>query len=85
MAELEEGFSLKGIALTGYGMEGDIVRSRATGFVAHLTKPVSMQTLDAAIAAMAMAFCRADGARSAARRAPASPGSGQPSVRGPCF
>jgi CheY-like chemotaxis protein len=52
MSELEERFNLKGIALTGYGMESDIARSRATGFVIHLTKPVSMQSLDAAIAAL---------------------------------
>jgi PAS domain S-box-containing protein len=52
MSELEERFHLKGIALTGYGMESDIARSRATGFVVHLTKPVSMQALDAAIAAL---------------------------------
>jgi PAS domain S-box-containing protein len=52
MAELEELYGLKGIALTGYGMEGDIARSRATGFAVHLMKPVSMQTLDAAIASI---------------------------------
>jgi CheY-like chemotaxis protein len=50
MAELEERHGLKGIALTGYGMDGDIARSRATGFAVHLMKPVSMQALDAAIA-----------------------------------
>jgi PAS domain S-box-containing protein len=52
MAELEELYNLKGIALTGYGMEGDIARSRATGFAVHLMKPVSMNALDAAITAV---------------------------------
>jgi PAS domain S-box-containing protein len=52
MAELQQRYRLKGIALTGYGMERDVVRSHATGFVVHLTKPVSMQALDAAIAAV---------------------------------
>jgi PAS domain S-box-containing protein len=55
MAELEERYGLKGIALTGYGMEGDVARSRATGFAVHLMKPVSMQSLDAAIAALSPA------------------------------
>jgi PAS domain S-box-containing protein len=50
MAELEGLYSVKGIAMTGYGMDGDIARSRATGFSVHLMKPVSMQALDAAIA-----------------------------------
>jgi PAS domain S-box-containing protein len=52
MAELEEQYSLKGIALTGYGADGDVARSRATGFAVHLVKPVSMHALDAAITAI---------------------------------
>jgi CheY-like chemotaxis protein/anti-sigma regulatory factor (Ser/Thr protein kinase) len=52
MAELEQRFHLKGIALTGFGTESDIARSRKTGFVIHLTKPVGMPALDSAIAAM---------------------------------
>jgi PAS domain S-box-containing protein len=52
MAELERLYNLKGIALTGYGAEGDVARSRATGFAVHLMKPVGMQALDAAIAAI---------------------------------
>ena len=42
MAELEKRFGLRGIALTGYGTEGDIARSRATRFAVHLIKPVSI-------------------------------------------
>jgi signal transduction histidine kinase len=34
-----------GIAISGYGMEQDIVRSRAAGFSHHLIKPVSFATL----------------------------------------
>ncbi len=41
--------SLQGIALTGYGMEADVARSRKAGFVAHLTKPVSIQFLEEAL------------------------------------
>ena len=46
MAELRERYGLKGIALTGYGMEEDIERSLTAGFVAHLTKPVNIQSLE---------------------------------------
>ncbi len=34
------------IALTGYGMEGDVRNSLEAGFVAHLTKPVDFAKLD---------------------------------------
>ena len=40
---------MKGIALSGYGMEGDMQRSRAAGFVDHLTKPVDVEQLEAVI------------------------------------
>ncbi|HEV7519145.1 MAG TPA: PAS domain S-box protein [Thermoanaerobaculia bacterium] len=49
MRELSAQYGLKGIALSGYGMEEDIQRSRAAGFGLHLTKPVKLQTLVAAI------------------------------------
>ena len=42
---------LRGIALTGYGMEEDIVRTRNAGFTSHLTKPIRVQSLEAALAA----------------------------------
>lgn len=41
--------ALFGIALSGYGMEADIQRSRNAGFALHLTKPVSLQDLDRAL------------------------------------
>jgi PAS domain S-box-containing protein len=50
MNDLRTQFGLKGIALTGYGMEHDIARCHAAGFVAHLTKPVRMESLEAALA-----------------------------------
>jgi signal transduction histidine kinase len=49
MAELQKNGAVKGIALTGYGMEQDVARSRDAGFVAHLTKPVSIQSLETAL------------------------------------
>jgi CheY-like chemotaxis protein len=52
MAELRTQYGLTGIALSGYGMEEDVSRSEAAGFVAHLIKPVSVQALDGALAAV---------------------------------
>lgn len=50
MTELRSEYGLPGIALTGYGMEEDVNRSQAAGFIVHLTKPVSVQALDGALA-----------------------------------
>jgi len=52
MAELRKRQGLQGIALTGYGMEEDIARTRNAGFGAHLTKPVRAQSLDEALVAV---------------------------------
>ena len=41
--------TLIGIALSGYGMEEDVARSRAAGFDDHLIKPTDIQTLEASI------------------------------------
>ncbi len=41
---------LPGIALSGYGMEEDIVKSRQVGFSEHLIKPVNVNALDRAVA-----------------------------------
>jgi two-component system CheB/CheR fusion protein len=49
MSELARRHGLRGIALSGYGMDEDLRRSREAGFAAHLTKPVSLQTLQDAI------------------------------------
>jgi CheY-like chemotaxis protein len=43
---------LPGIALSGYGQEEDIRRSREAGFAAHLTKPAPRERLVEAIAAV---------------------------------
>lgn len=39
MRLLRDKFSLRGIAMSGYGMEEDIERSREAGFAHHITKP----------------------------------------------
>jgi PAS domain S-box-containing protein len=55
MAELRDRHGLSGIALTGYGTEEDLNRSHAAGFITHLTKPVTAQALDNALALIANA------------------------------
>ncbi len=42
-------FRVPGIALSGYGMEEDIRGSHEAGFTRHLTKPVSLPQLQAAL------------------------------------
>jgi PAS domain S-box-containing protein len=49
MRELTRRHGLKGIAVSGYGMEEDIRKSREAGFERHLTKPINLQTLETAI------------------------------------
>lgn len=41
----EQGHQLRAIALSGYGMEEDVRRSKEAGFIEHLTKPVGFRTL----------------------------------------
>ncbi|HEY4302724.1 MAG TPA: response regulator [Candidatus Didemnitutus sp.] len=55
MTQLHGRHGLIGIALTGYGMEEDVSKSQAAGFVAHLTKPVTVQALDRALQALTRA------------------------------
>ncbi len=49
MRELARRHGLKGIALSGYGMEDDVQRSLEAGFAHHLTKPVDRQALETTI------------------------------------
>ena len=45
MKGLRDTYGLRGIALSGFGMEEDLRRSREAGFVAHLVKPVDFNEL----------------------------------------
>ena len=54
MERLGTEHSLTGIALTGFGMEDDIRRSRDVGFSEHLVKPVDLNKLDAVIQKLAL-------------------------------
>ncbi|MFY9822897.1 MAG: response regulator, partial [Thermoanaerobaculia bacterium] len=49
MRELAQRYGLRGIAVSGYGMEEDVRRSQEAGFLRHITKPVDLQMLKAAI------------------------------------
>jgi PAS domain S-box-containing protein len=49
MRRLRAQRNLRGIALSGFGMDDDIRRSHEAGFEAHLTKPVDLQELEATI------------------------------------
>ncbi len=51
LARLPKTHKFRAIALTGYGMQEDIDRSREAGFFSHLTKPIDIQDLDAVLAA----------------------------------
>lgn len=50
MRELGAVHRVRGIALTGYGQDKDVALSREAGFVAHLTKPIDVRSLDKALA-----------------------------------
>jgi PAS domain S-box-containing protein len=49
MQRLKERHGVPGIALSGFGMEGDVLRGREAGFLEHLVKPVDVATLDQTI------------------------------------
>ncbi len=49
MEEVRKDCQTPALALSGFGMEEDVLRSRMAGFEGHLTKPVNFQKLEAAI------------------------------------
>lgn len=49
MRQLASRHRLRGIALSGYGMVEDVAKSHEAGFAFHLTKPVNLKTLRAAL------------------------------------
>jgi PAS domain S-box-containing protein len=46
MRQLQAEYPLKGIAMSGFGMDEDIQKSREAGFAVHLTKPLNLQRLE---------------------------------------
>jgi two-component system CheB/CheR fusion protein len=49
MAYLRAMSGMRGIAISGFGMNGDIEKSLQAGFAEHLVKPVKLESLEAAI------------------------------------
>ena len=49
MKQLRDRHGIKGIALSGYGMDQDQRRSREVGFLDHVVKPVNVSQLVAVI------------------------------------
>jgi signal transduction histidine kinase/ActR/RegA family two-component response regulator len=49
MAYLRAMSGMRGIAISGFGMNGDIEKSLQAGFSVHLVKPVKLENLEAAI------------------------------------
>jgi CheY-like chemotaxis protein len=49
MEKLRAAHGLKGIAMTGYGMDEDFLRSHVAGFMTHLVKPVHITELRRAL------------------------------------
>jgi PAS domain S-box-containing protein len=53
MRQLQDRYSLKGIAMSGYGMDEDVRMSMEAGFSEHLVKPVDISALERAILKLA--------------------------------
>ncbi|MGA2441743.1 MAG: ATP-binding protein [Tepidisphaeraceae bacterium] len=49
MQQIKERYGMNGIAMSGYGMDEDIRKSREAGFSEHLVKPISFAQLTQAI------------------------------------
>jgi CheY-like chemotaxis protein len=49
MQKVRQQYGLPGIAISGYGMESDVTKSREAGFVDHLVKPVDLSQLHSII------------------------------------
>ena len=49
MTRLRTTSGIRGIAISGFGMNGDVEKSLQAGFLEHLVKPVDLETLEAAI------------------------------------
>ena len=45
MREIQRMRPVPGIALSGYGMEDDLLKTKEAGFFAHLVKPVNIDQL----------------------------------------
>ena len=46
MKQLTRDYGLRGVALSGYGMDGDLATTKNAGFIAHLIKPIDFERLN---------------------------------------
>jgi signal transduction histidine kinase/ActR/RegA family two-component response regulator len=53
MRELGQRYGLRGVAISGYGMEEDLAQTERAGFFAHLTKPVNVHQVQAVLSQFA--------------------------------
>jgi signal transduction histidine kinase/ActR/RegA family two-component response regulator len=53
MRELARKYGLRGVAISGYGMEEDVAEAERAGFSAHLTKPVNFHQVQAVLSQLA--------------------------------
>jgi CheY-like chemotaxis protein len=49
MRQIRQKYDVRGIALSGFGLDEDLQKSREAGFSRHLTKPVTFERLESAI------------------------------------
>jgi CheY-like chemotaxis protein len=54
MRELGQKYGLRGVAISGYGMDEDLAQTERAGFFAHLTKPVNFQQVQAVLSQFAV-------------------------------
>ncbi len=47
MEQIKDRHAIKGIAVSGCGMDDDLRKSREAGFVDHIVKPVNIDQLEA--------------------------------------
>jgi Response regulator containing CheY-like receiver, AAA-type ATPase, and DNA-binding domains len=53
MREVAARYNLRGVAMSGYGMDEDVRKSMEAGFSAHLVKPVDITALEQTIQRLA--------------------------------
>jgi CheY-like chemotaxis protein len=68
MRQLASDHGLRGIAVSGYGMEQDFARTEQAGFFAHLVKPINFEELDRTLQQFAAAAPQSNGLAGDRRR-----------------
>jgi PAS domain S-box-containing protein len=69
MRQVRERYKIPGVAVSGFGMDGDLKASHDAGFAIHMTKPVDIQQLDGMIRSLLPRSAAAAAATAAAAAA----------------